>query len=323
MNNIYQHRPVLLTEAMEALAIHPEGYYIDGTFGRGGHSEQILQSLGPQGRLLAFDKDPAALEHAAGSIKDERFFFHRGSFCDLEKQVHSMGWSNKVDGILLDLGVSSPQLEDASRGFSFMKKGPLDMRMDPTKGESAAEWLTHVPEKTLANIIYDLGEERFSRRIAHRICKARAEAPLTTTEALADVVASAIPRREKHKHPATRTFQALRIFLNNELDELHQVLEQSLHVLKNKGRLVVITFHSLEDRMVKQFMQRCSGRRSDVPANLPILPSAIQSTLRIIGKVIKPTLEELDDNPRARSAKLRVGERVTPMSDEGIDTIAY
>ena len=307
--NNNKHQPVLLEEAIDALSIRPDGYYIDGTFGRGGHSKAILKALGPQGRLLAFDKDPMAMA-CAEEIKDERFFFHRGSFCDLEAQIDALKWHEKIDGILLDLGVSSPQLDDAARGFSFMKKGPLDMRMDPTKGESAAQWLSYVSEKTLADVIYQLGEERFSRRIARRICEKREVTPFTTTEALSEVVASAVPRCEKHKHPATRTFQALRIFLNDELGELEKILEQSLRVLKDKGRLAVITFHSLEDRIVKHFMQRCSGERSDIPADLPIFPADIIVDLRIVGKVIKPSAVEVDNNPRARSAKLRVAERI-------------
>lgn len=305
----YEHQPVLLKEALEALAICPDGYYIDGTFGRGGHSQGILDSLSSNGRLLAFDKDPQAMDRAKLNMSDPRFHFHRGSFCQMEQELQTLNWP-KVDGILLDLGVSSPQLDDEKRGFSFTKKGPLDMRMDPTVGESAAQWLSHVSEKQLADIIYELGEERFSRRIARRICEARKESQLLTTDTLANIVASAIPRREKNKHPATRTFQALRLFLNDELGELRQVLEQSLGLLNQNGRLVVITFHSLEDRIVKQFMQRHSGKLNQEPLNLPILPVKPLIDLRIVNKVIKPTEAEINSNPRSRSAKLRVAARV-------------
>ena len=305
-----EHRTVLLQEAVDALAVRPDGIYIDGTFGRGGHSRLILDRLGAQGRLLGFDKDEAAVaaarEHFAG---DARFLMLHESFTRINAVVQRLELQKRVDGLLLDLGVSSPQLDEAERGFSFMQDGPLDMRMDRTRGMSAAEWLNTADEDEMAGVIRDYGEERFARRIARAIVRERAEEPLQRTVQLADLVERASPVRERHKHPATRTFQAIRIFINRELEDLQECLRGSLETLAVGARLVVISFHSLEDRIVKRFMRE-QERGPQLPKRLPVPHAESRGPLRVIGKPIKPGAAEVAANPRARSAVMRVAEVV-------------
>lgn len=310
------HFTVLLNEAVEGLSIKPNGIYIDGTFGRGGHSRKILAKLGENGRLLAIDRDPDAIL-AAKSIQDPRFSIEHNSFSAIKTICEKYDLVGKVDGILLDLGVSSPQLDNAERGFSFMQDGPLDMRMDTSKGISAAEWLQQVSESDLAWVLKTFGEERFAKRIAHTIVEFNHQAlqnktePLTRTLQLAQLIAQSIPFKEKHKHPATRSFQAIRIFINRELDELEQVLTAALDVLAPAGRLSIISFHSLEDRLVKRFMKKQS-KGEEIPRGLPLTEDQIQRNqrLKIIGKALMPTAEEIAVNSRSRSAVLRVAERL-------------
>ncbi|MCW8828404.1 MAG: 16S rRNA (cytosine(1402)-N(4))-methyltransferase RsmH [Gammaproteobacteria bacterium] len=305
-----EHRPVLLDEVLEALAIRPDGIYLDGTFGRGGHSAAILQELNENGRLLAVDKDPQAIAVAKQRFGgDSRFSIVRGSFTMLGQEVESRGWKGRVDGILLDLGVSSPQLDDAQRGFSFRHDGPLDMRMDPDSGISAAEWLNSAKEAEIAQVLKEYGEERFAKRIARAIVQQRELAPIITTARLAKIVAEANPKWERDKNPATRTFQAIRIFINSELDELELVLNQSVAMLAPGGRLAVISFHSLEDRRVKRFI-RDEARGGDFPPDLPLTDIQLNRRLRAVGKDIRANQQELAVNPRARSAVLRVAERL-------------
>ena len=305
------HHPVLLAQALEVLNIKPDGIYVDGTFGRGGHSQEILERLGERGRLLAFDKDPEAIDFAAERFANEpRFTMHAGSFADLDVVVTEFGWRGKIDGILLDLGVSSPQLDDAERGFSFQKEGPLDMRMNPQAGISASEWLAKAPEKEIADVLWQFGEERFSRRIARNIVAQRSEAPLTNTVELAELVSRSVSKREKGKHPATRSFQAIRIFINRELEDLQRMLPQAIEVLAVTGRLAVISFHSLEDRIVKRFI-RDEVRGPQLPPDLPIVPEAYKPRLRSLGKPIRANEDEIQLNVRARSAMLRVAERLS------------
>lgn len=302
------HRPVLLAECIEALQIKADGTYVDCTFGRGGHSRAILEKLGPHGRLLALDKDPQAVKEAQQlAQQDERFSIQRGTFTMLKQLVTSCTENHRVDGILLDLGVSSPQLDDAERGFSFQQDGPLDMRMDTDQHPSAAEWLAVAEAGEIARVLKEYGEERFAKRIANAIVRTRDVNPITRTQQLAEIVLQASPRHERHKHPATRTFQAIRIFINRELDELHDVLQQAVEVLCSGGRLAVISFHSLEDRIVKRFFRQAS-RGPDVPRDFPLPASEFVGDLKIIGKAIKAGVEELRLNPRARSAVLRIAE---------------
>lgn len=301
----YAHQPVLLEEVLEMLVTQPNGQYIDATFGRGGHSRALLARLGSDARLIGIDRDPEAV--ATGqqlALEDARFRIHASRF-DCLPQLLPAG---QVDGMLLDLGVSSPQLDDAGRGFSFMKDGPLDMRMDPTNGESVAGWLAHAAEKQIADVIYQFGEEKRSRAIARRICETRRERPLLRTGDLAKLVASVV-RAEPGKHPATRTFQALRIFINREFDALDSVLEQAIDSLAEGGRLAVISFHSLEDRRVKRFMRQAAGRAPRPRGGLP-LPNEPKPTLKLLGKPVKAGKSELSRNVRARSAVLRVAERL-------------
>jgi 16S rRNA (cytosine1402-N4)-methyltransferase len=308
--SVTNHLPVLLSEAVEALAINPEGIYIDGTFGRGGHSRKILAGLSEQGRLLGLDKDPAAIaEGTALSEQDSRFSIEQCSFAELSTVVHEHLWQDKVNGILLDIGVSSPQIDEAERGFSFQKDGPLDMRMNPDEGISAAEWLAVADMDEIAVILKTLGEERFGKRIARAIVETREHTPITTTKQLAALIDKASPFREKHKHPATRSFQAIRIHINNELGDLSSVLEQALEVLAIGGRLAVISFHSLEDRIVKRYFRE-QAKGDDLPANFPIRASELNPRIRLIGKAIKAGKAELDQNPRARSAVLRIVEKL-------------
>lgn len=305
----YTHRPVLLDEALAALSLRPDGLYVDGTFGRGGHARAILQRLDENGRLLALDRDPHAIQVAQQlAEEDSRFTIKQGSFTTMQAQVENLGWTGKVDGILLDLGVSSPQLDDPSRGFSFQHDGPLDMRMDNTRGMTAAQWLGSASERDIATVLRDYGEERYAKRIARAIVAACKEQPITTTAELAAVVARANPSHEKHKHPATRTFQAIRIFINRELEEIKEVLQDSVDMLTSGGRLVVISFHSLEDRVVKRFM-RDQARGDDLPRDLPVTDAQRNIRMQVIGKPVYASDAELAVNPRARSAVLRVAER--------------
>jgi len=304
-----EHEPVLRKEAVAALNIKPDGLYVDATFGRGGHAQSILDQLGPDGRLLALDRDPQAVASAKQQFADEvRFTIVHGPFSMLGKAVADHGWLGRVNGILFDLGVSSPQLDDPARGFSFRTEGPLDMRMDSTCGESAADWLNRAEEQEIADVLFHLGEERYSRRIARAILRRRAEQPITTTRQLSEIVASAVPSRERSKDPATRSFQAIRLHINRELDELRVALPQVMDVLAPHGRLAVISFHSLEDRIVKQFM-RTQERGKELPPDLPVRHVEIQSRLKVIGKPLRASEEEVRRNPRARSAVLRIAER--------------
>jgi len=306
------HLPVMLEEALAQLAVKPHGIYLDCTFGRGGHSRALLERLDADGRLLAIDRDVEAIESDAAQDlrQDSRFRLFHGCFSELAAIVEREGLAGQIDGILLDLGVSSPQLDNPDRGFSFMKDGPLDMRMNSGIGPSAADWLATVAEKELVRVLFDYGEERFARRIAKAIVTRRVENPITTTRQLAELIAEASPIIERHKHPATRTFQAIRIEINHELDELQTVLRQAVQVLKPGGRLVVISFHSLEDRIVKRFIRSESGSKYD-PGRLPIRESEIEKgVLKKIGSSIKAGRQETGQNPRARSAVMRTAERV-------------
>ena len=307
----HQHITVLLHEAVEGLAIKENGIYIDGTFGRGGHSRLILSKLGEQGRLIATDRDPRAIAQA-NTIEDARFEIHHTAFSAITEVCQSLGLMGKIDGILLDLGVSSPQLDDAERGFSFMRDGPLDMRMDTTKGLSAAEWLDQVSIEDLTWVLKEFGEERFAKRIATAIVNFNRTSgqKITRTLQLAQIISDAVPFKDKHKHPATRSFQAIRIFINSELEELAQALQSAIEVLAPQGRLSIISFHSLEDRMVKQFIKK-NSKGKEVPRGLPILESELNKDipLRAIGKAIMPSEEEIRENPRSRSAVLRVAEK--------------
>jgi 16S rRNA (cytosine1402-N4)-methyltransferase len=305
------HQPVLLEEALQGLNIKSDGIYVDGTFGRGGHATALLSRLGASGRLLALDKDPQAIAEAERCIgKDERFTLRQSSFADLKETTRTLGWLGQVDGILLDLGVSSPQLDDASRGFSFQQDGPLDMRMNPDAGQSAAEWLAGAREQDIVKVLKEYGEERFARRIARAILKTRSEQPITTTGQLAAIVAAAVPSREPGKDPATRSFQAIRIFINHELDDLQACLTQVLDVLKPGGRLVVISFHSLEDRLVKRFIRE-EEKGDRFPPDMPVTHIQLNPRLRAVGKPVRPAEAEIRANPRARSAIMRVAERLT------------
>jgi len=301
------HTTVLLNEAVEALAIKPGGIYVDGTFGRGGHSRLILERLGDSGRLIALDKDPAAVVTGC-AWRDARFsMVHRG-FAQLAEVLREQG-VEKVDGILLDLGVSSPQLDDAQRGFSFRFDAMLDMRMDTSSGMTAAEWLATVDEGLLAEVIRDYGEERFAKQIARAVVAARAIQPVRTTRQLVELVGKAVRTREAGQNPATRTFQAIRIYLNGELEELARVLPECVTHLNTGGRLVVISFHSLEDRMVKRFM-RDMAEGDKLPRNVPVRASEVpQGRLRLVGRAVRATEVEVRSNPRARSAVMRVAER--------------
>ena len=303
------HVAVLRDEAVAALRIKEDGVYVDATFGRGGHAQSILGHLGPQGRLLAFDRDPDAVAFARARFgADPRFEIEQGSFSMLGEQIARRGLMGRVDGVLFDLGVSSPQLENPSRGFSFRHEGPLDMRMDPARGESAAQWLSRASEQEIADTLFTLGEERYARRIARAIVAERQVSPIETTAQLAAIVKAAVPTRERHKDPATRTFQAIRLRVNAELDEISAALPQTLRVLGRGGRLVVISFHSLEDRVVKQFLRKHS-RGPELPPELPVRASEMDAPLRLIGRAQKPSREEVRVNPRARSAVMRVAQR--------------
>ncbi len=306
------HIPVLLNEVLEHLAIKPNGIYIDGTFGRGGHSKEIFARLDQSGALLALDKDAEALASVPQYLQqDPRFYIEQDSFTSLHQQVIAKQWMGKVDGILLDLGVSSPQLDDAHRGFSFTKDGPLDMRMDHRQTLSAVTWINTAETADIAEVLKKYGEERYAKRIAQHIVTERERALIKTTEHLADIVTKANPRWELHKHPATRVFQAIRIFINDELAELTAVLPQTLDILKIGGRLLVISFHSLEDRIVKDFLNVQSST-AHLPRGLPLTQIELQAHVRLkkINSAIRASQAEINQNPRSRSAILRVMEKV-------------
>jgi 16S rRNA (cytosine1402-N4)-methyltransferase len=305
------HKSVLLDEALSGLIRQTDGVYIDGTFGRGGHSGAIMRALSAQGTLLAIDKDMDAVNsnQAKQLASDNRFELAHSSFAQMRELVGERHWSGEVDGILLDLGVSSPQLDVAERGFSFMNDGPLDMRMDVTQGESAAQWLSHVEERELLKVLRDYGEEKFARKIAAEIVLQREEKAIETTGQLARLIESVVKKREPGKHPATRSFQAIRIKVNKELDDLEDVLAQAGDILKQGGRLVVISFHSLEDRIVKRFMREQS-RGAVVPRHLPLPLDAEKPAFKCIGKAIKASVDEVKENVRSRSAVLRIAEKL-------------
>ena len=312
MTNSFRHITVLLDEAVEALAVRADGCYLDGTFGRGGHSRLILEQLGADGRLLGFDKDPLAIATGqALAAEDGRFVIVQRSFAELGDELQVRGLAGKVSGVLLDLGVSSPQLDDPERGFSFMHDGPLDMRMDPSRGVSAAEWIASASEEDIARAFKEYGEERFAKRMARAVVLRRAEQPFTRTADLAQVLTVANPAWEKGKNPATRAFQGLRIYINNELGDLESGLEAALENLEVGGRLVVISFHSLEDRIVKLFMRKhAKGEMDKLPRDLPIIPKAFEPRLKLIGKPVFASEAELAANPRSRSAVMRIAEKV-------------
>ena len=303
----FSHTTVLLQEAVDALAIRPDGVYVDGTFGRGGHSRLVLSRLGDKGRLYSFDKDPLAIA-TAEQINDPRFQIVHQGFATMEAALRERG-VGAVDGILLDLGISSPQIDDGARGFSFRFDAPLDMRMDTTRGQTAAQWLNSADEADIYRVIKDYGEERFAKQIARAIVARRAERPIDTTRQLAQLVAENVRSREPGQDPATRSFQAIRIFINQELEELSLVLPQALRLLKTNGRLAVISFHSLEDRIVKRFVKD-AAETDHLPSKLPVRQSELAGAkLKLIGKPVKPSEAEVSSNPRARSAIMRIAER--------------
>lgn len=307
---MFEHTPVLLQEVLAALRVREAGCYLDATFGRGGHTAAILERAGEQGRVVAIDRDPEAIR--AGHERfaaDRRLTLVHSPFSELMRLVMEMGLVGRFDGVLLDLGVSSPQLDDAVRGFSFAHDGPLDMRMNNTSGATAAAWLAKVPEHELVRVIREFGEERFAKRIARAIVQSRHEQPITRTAQLAEIVANAVPTREPGKHPATRTFQAIRIQINRELEEIEAALAGTLSALAPGGRLCVISFHSLEDGLVKRFMQQQS-QEDPVYAGLPMVPEHARPKLSRVGRAVHPSEAEIARNPRARSAIMRVAERV-------------
>jgi len=308
----FNHITVLLNEAVEALSVRADGCYLDGTFGRGGHSRLILQGLGPEGRLLGFDKDPQAIATGqALAAEDGRFVIVQRSFAELGDEVSARGLAGKVSGVLFDLGVSSPQLDDPERGFSFLNDGPLDMRMDPSRGVSAAEFIATAPEEEIARVFKEYGEERFAKRMARAVVLRREEQPFTRTADLAEVLKVANPAWEKGKNPATRAFQGLRIHVNNELGDLETGLEAALDALEIGGRLAVISFHSLEDRIVKLFMRKLAkGEQDNLPRNLPVQHKPFEPKIKLIGKAQFASDAELKANPRSRSAVMRVAEKL-------------
>ncbi len=311
MNAALQHQSVLLQESIDALNIQPNGIYLDATFGRGGHSRAILKYLGEQGRLIALDRDAEAITAAQSFTSDPRFSIHHCAFSNMKVVVNDLELYGKIDGILMDIGVSSPQLDDATRGFSFQKDGPLDMRMDTGSGLSAAQWLNSASLEEIATVIKRFGEEKFGTRIAHAVLEQRVIKPLETTREFAELIDKAVPVKDKFKHPATRTFQGVRIFINGELKQLELGLSEGVDVLKPGGRLAVISFHSLEDRMVKRFIKSKSQGKK-YPSKLPIAQSVVDQdkVLKAIGKAIKPSATEIDNNRRSRSSVLRVAEKL-------------
>jgi 16S rRNA (cytosine1402-N4)-methyltransferase len=305
-----EHEPVLCQEVVDALAVRADGLYVDGTYGRGGHSAGIVQLLGPQGRLLALDRDPEAVRAAVDRFgRDPRFCVLHSPFSALGREVRKQGWEGRVHGVVLDLGVSSPQLEDPARGFSFLQDGPLDMRMDPGSGMSAAQWLARAAERDIAAVLHDYGEERYARRVARAITAARRRGPIATTGQLAAIVSRTIPAREPGQHPATRTFQAIRILVNREIEELERCLAEIPGLLAAGGRLAVVSFHSLEDRMVKRFI-RDQSRGDRFPRDLPVRQADLVRQVRPVGRARRPAPGEIARNPRARSAVLRVAEKL-------------
>ncbi len=311
----FSHISVLLNESVDGLSIDPDGIYIDGTFGRGGHSRAILSRLSEKGRLISIDRDPQAIA-IANRISDPRFQIIHGPFSNMESYVNKLGLTGQINGVLLDLGVSSPQLDDPERGFSFMRDGPLDMRMDPSSGISASDWLLTAETDDIAWVLKVFGEERFAKRIARAIAQYRENEqnpPLTRTLQLAQLIAAVSPIKEKKKHPATRSFQAIRIYINSELEEIEKALKGALNLLAKGGRLSVISFHSLEDRLVKQFIKKQS-KGPDVPYGVPLTEAQIralgQASMKPIGKALKPSDREVSDNTRARSSVLRVAEKL-------------
>ena len=307
----FTHDSVLLSEAIAALMIRPDGLYIDGTYERGGHSALVLQALGLQGKLVVIDKDLSAIEHARSVYQDDPLVcIWHGSFTDFDQALKAFQLTQPLDGLLLDLGVSSPQLDDAERGFSFMRQGALDMRMNTAQGLSAADWINNAPEADISDVLWRYGEERFSRQIARKIVQTRSTQPLKTTLQLAELIAQTIPKKEPHKHPATRSFQAIRIKINEELHDIETCLVKSLDYLGIGGRLSIISFHSLEDRLVKQFMREYSTPKR-LPKGLPILDDQTEiPPLKIIGKAMRASEQEIVNNIRARSALLRIAERM-------------
>lgn len=311
MSGSFSHQSVLLHESVSALNIVPDGIYVDATFGRGGHSRAILNALGENGQLIAFDRDKTAIEAAGPFLEDVRFSIHHCAFANIKVVISDLGLYGKIDGILMDIGVSSPQIDDASRGFSFQKDGPLDMRMDTGSGISAAKWLNTASLEEIAQVIKRFGEEKFGTRIAHAVLEQRVIKPLETTAEFAALIDAAVPVKDKFKHPATRTFQGVRIFINGELKQLELGLSESVDVLKPGGRLAVISFHSLEDRMVKRFI-KSQSQGKQYPSKLPISQELLDQgkILKPIGKAIKPSEEEIRQNKRARSSVLRVAEKL-------------
>jgi 16S rRNA (cytosine1402-N4)-methyltransferase len=311
MTQEFSHKAVLLDEAVELLVHDTNGIYMDGTFGRGGHSGLILKQLSSQGRLHAFDKDPLAIAQAQLMVaEDSRLSIAQTSFANMGEIAQQNNCFGEVQGILLDLGISSPQVDDASRGFSFQHDGPLDMRMNPDAGESAAQWIARADAEEIADVIYHYGEERFSRRMARAVVEYRKEQPITTTKQLASIIAAANPKWEKGKNPATRAFQGIRIHINQELKDLEVGLQTALEALAPGGRLVVISFHSLEDRIVKRFMREHAKGDSHIPRGLPVTEDQMKRRLKLLGKARKPSPNEIEINPRSRSAVMRVAEKI-------------
>ena len=309
----YSHQPVLFREVLDALQVKPAGVYVDGTFGRGGHAAAILKCLGDSGRLVVMDKDPQAIASARAQYgEDSRVTIIHDDYAHMATHIEQLGLRQQVDGVLLDLGVSSPQLDDASRGFSFSQNGPLDMRMNPQQGQSAAQWLMSADEKEIADVLWQFGEERFSRRIAKRIVEARKLQSIDDTTTLAKIIAECVPAFKEKKHPATRSFQAIRIKINAELEQVQQVLEDIFDVLKIGGRVLVISFHSLEDRLVKRFFKKHSTAPK-IPRGLPLREVDRHASVRLktIGKAIKASAQEIAQNARSRSAVLRIAERLS------------
>jgi 16S rRNA (cytosine1402-N4)-methyltransferase len=301
----------MLQEVIDGLEIRPDGNYVDGTYGRGGHARSILAALGEQGRLIVMDRDPQAIADARATLgADSRVTIIHDDYANMQAQIADLDLLEEIDGILLDLGVSSPQLDDARRGFSFQHNGPLDMRMNPESGQSAAAWLRQADEAEIARVLWEYGEERHSRRIARKIVELRASDPIEDTATLARIIGDIVPRPKNNRHPATRSFQAIRIHINQELSQIQHLLDSIFKILRVGGRLLVISFHSLEDRLVKRFFKTHSTREK-LPRGLPLRDSEIKSVipLRLLGRAIKAGAEELSSNPRARSAVLRIAER--------------
>lgn len=314
------HIPVLFREAVDALNIHAAGTYVDATLGRAGHAQEIAKHLGADGRLVAFDRDPRAIELGNDVFaNDQRVHLVHSEFSRMAEMLRSITDIQNVDGVLMDLGVSSPQLDQAERGFSFMRDGELDMRMDTTKGESAAQWLARVEERDLMMALFDLGEEKFARRIARAIVLTRQETKIESTLQLAAIIEEATPKKDKHKHPATRTFQAIRLHVNQELSQVSEALPQAVELLNEGGRLAVISFHSLEDRIVKRFIRELSTPKLP-PKNIPVTEEAYLTPLKALSRAIKPSKQEIQDNPRSRSSVLRIAERTAvPYQARGHD----